>query len=332
MEYHDYDQPIWTAYRWMNRFLHGRGFQYTQSCKHLGIKTQRSVHKIEDYYEIAAKKRKLFWQSPLDNFQTNILRVGLLGFLECMTFKMTALSASKLSLWNPRNLMNSLSTGQGLVKGLYKGNGYAMVQFGLAHALPASLSQRVCEKTNTVVIDPFKYIGYSAMINLLLYPLQVAKLMMYNNPISLRLDSNLKAALCSNRALSSHLMYSAKNSFFVGSLAYLFSKDWSFESLLIAPVTLAYYVTSVQNYTDFQKSFGLKTERISTILRSNLGRNMFAFMVLMNFGIGYRYFGMASHDRIKSEYIHENEAKGMMPGYAHRTRQFRDRRLHNKNK
>ena len=332
MEYNDYEHPIMTAFLKTNRFLHGRGYQYTLSCKHLGVKPQRSVHKIDDYYEIAALKRKLFWQSPLDNFQTNFLRVGLLGFLEAMTFKMTILSSSKLSLWNPRNLMNSLSTGNGLVRGLYKGNLYGMLQFGLAHALPAAWSQRVNEKTNTVVIDPVKYIGYSTLMNFLLYPLNMCKLLMYNNPVNAFLLSKLKCGLSNPNTIGSHIKYSIKNSFFIGVLAYLFSKDWSLESFLIAPATLAYYITSVQNYSDFQKSFGNKTERISTILRSNLGRSMFGLLLLVNFGIGYRYFGMTSHERIKSDYINENEAKGMLPSYAHRTRQFRDLEKYNRNK
>jgi len=285
--------------------------------------TQRYVHKIDDYYEISALKRKLFWQSPFDNFQVNFLRVGLLGFLESMVFQMTLLSSSKLSLYSPKQLMNSLSRGSGLLSGIYRANLYSMVQFGLVHALPASQAQYVDSETKTVVINYPKYLGMSFLMNLVLMPLQMRKLDL--------LRFNTKSQL-TPLALKSHAIYSAKNSLFVGSLAYLFSKDWSLQSLLIAPLSLAYYVTSIHSYTEFQRSAGVKTERLYTIIRSNLSRKMFGVFLLANMFAGYRYFGFASHDRIKSDYINENEAKGMMGSYAHRTRQFRERANYNQKK
>lgn len=319
MEYTDYDNTLWTTGNWIDRFLHGRGKQATFSSSHSGLLSNRFVHQVDEYYELPAFKRKLFWQSPFDNLTTNFLRVGLLGFLERMVCQMTLLSPSKLKVFSPRQLMNSLSSGNGMYFGLYRGNGIGMLQFAFAHALPASLSQTIDPDTNTVVISPLKYLGLSFLFNLLAMPLQITKLSLFNN-------MNWRSLFCPQKLNSSvlraHVTYSATNSLFIGSLAYIYSKDWSPSSLLLLPLSLGLYLGSLQSYVDFQNSFKLKTERFNSIVRSNLGRGMFSVLLLANLTVGFRYFGMASHDRIKKDYIEEHEAKGMFKGYALRTKQF----------
>lgn len=327
MEYNDYDTNIWSAATWFSRFLHGRGMQATFACKDTGILSHRSVYKIDEHYEIPALKRKLFWQSPLDNFQVNLIRVGLLGFLERMTFQMTLLKPTKLESFSPRQLMNSLSVGRGLMPGIYRGNGLGMLQFGLVHALPASLSQKIDPKTNTVIIHPLKYFMYSFGMNLLTMPLQVAKLNLYNGA-----NNMLKLNLLSIRLIPNHLLYSAKNSLLIGSVAYCFSKDWGLESLAIFPLTLALYLGSIQTNINFRRTMNLSSESLLQITRSNLSRSLFSLIVLVNFTMGYRFFGMTSHERIKSDYINENEARGMMKAYKFRTKHFRRAEYFNKSK
>jgi hypothetical protein len=287
------------------------------------------VGRIDDYHDIAAYKRKLFWQTPADNFQTNILRVGLLGFLDRMVYQMSLLSGDKLRLYSPGQVMKSLSLGRGMTSGLYKGNGVAMLQFAVTHALPATCAQKVDPRTNTVVVDWSRYVFCSFALNLFAAPLQMAKLALYNN-------QSMKSVLCrtnwTGSFLKSHLLYSAHNSAFVGILAYLFSQDWSPQSLLIAPASLAFYFSSVHRNIDFQQSSGLTTERFNNIIRSKLGRSMFSVILLANLFAGYRYFGMTSHGRIKEEYVHNHEAKGMLDDYYLRTRQFRDDVGYNKAK
>ena len=320
MNYTDYDNSLWRTGTWIDKFLHGRGKQATFSSTHSGLLSERYVHQIDDYHEIAGLKRKLFWQSPFDNLTTNFLRIGLLGFLERMVCQMTLLSPSKLRLYSPRQLMNSLSNGNGMFSGLYRGNAVGMLQFGLVHALPASLAQEIDPETNTVIISPFKYLGASVFFNLLAMPLQLSKLSLFNN---LSWKCLLSSQAFSSQLFRAHMTYSVSNSLFVGSLAYVYSKDWSPQSLLLLPLSLGFYLGSLQSYVDFQRAVGIKTEAFTSIMRSNLGRAMFGFFALVNMGVGFRYFGMASHKRIKMDYIEENEAKGLFPAYELRTRHFR---------
>ena len=317
MNYTDYDNSLWKTASWMDVFLHGRGKQATFSQTHSGILSERYVHQIDDYHEIAGLKRKLFWQSPFDNLTTNFLRIGLLGFMERMLCQMTVLSPSKLKVYSPRQLMNSLSNGTGMFSGLYRENAIGMLQLGFAHALPASLSQEIDPKTNTVVISPFKYLGTSFLFNLLAMPLQISKLSLFNN---LNWKGLFSQKLFSPSLLRAHATYSASNSLFIGSLAYVYSKDWSPQSLLLLPLSLGFYIGSVTSYVDLQRGVGFKTEAFSSILRSNLGRGMFGLLTLVNLGIGFRFFGMASHKRLKADYIEENEAKGRFQSYELRTR------------
>lgn len=327
MEYNDYKPILLRASDWIQNFLHGRGKLAADSSILDGVYSDRNVQKMDDYYEIPARKRKLFWQTPFENFQTNILRVGLLGFLERMLFQMTLLSPSKLSLFSPKSLMNSIPKRTNAWNGLYRGNGLAILQFYFAHAIPASKAQKINSKTNTIVIDPVDYFKYSFIFNILFAPVQFMKLQLYNN-ISNKFT--WKSGWLSQSFLRAHLFYSVQNTLFVGSLAYLFSKDWSLCSLLIAPLTFGMYLSSLQTNIDFQKSFGVKSENLIKISKSNLGRGMFSLLLLVNFVAGFRYFGMASHERLKADFIRENEAKGLLNSYLFKTKQFREEEKFNR--
>lgn len=327
MEYYDYDSWGTKTLERIDRYLHGRGKHISNTSIHNGLISDWQVQRIDDYYELPALKRKFFFQSPFDNFQTNIFRVGMLGFLERMTFQLSLLQVSKLNTYSPKNLMNCLSQGKGMLKGIYKGNGLAMLQFGLVHALPASYAQKVDSETNTVKIDMMKYFSLSFLFNVLAAPLQMAKLGLYTN-------KSIKASLCPSLLTPSfafsHLLYSAHNSLFIGTLAYLFSQDFTPQSLLIAPVSLAYYLSSIHRNINIQKGLNLQPERVHTVLKSNLGRSMFPVLLLANCFAGFRYFGFMNHGRMMEEYVHENEAKGMFKGYELRTKQFRDWERYNR--
>ena len=338
MELADYEPWYQSLVKKTNYFLSSRGKQATQSADIFELEARRQVGDIDYYNSLPTLKRKLFYQTTSENFQTNLVRVGLFGILEKLVFHLPSLSTASLNLFDYKAVAGSLKGKSNYLFGTLKGNGLHMTQFYFTHAVAANWSQTVNQKTGFVQINPIKYFATAFIMNLLAFPLAFSRLHLYENP-----NSTFRQALSTigkrfkhpdpmvaARMVSRHINNSFATSGLICGLAYFGSKDFSIETLALLPLTGAYYMYLISDSINFRAKESIANDHtVVRIAKSNAGRSLFAVLLLINVFAGYRYAGFSSHDRINEDYTAKHEIQGMFAGYMQRTKHFRESRRYN---
>lgn len=337
IELADYEPVLITLHRKFNQYFSGRGMIATFSANHQKIASKMHINDVDYYYSLSNKKRRLFYQTKRDNLESNLLRVGVFGFLDRAIALSASLSQIRLTQTSLLANLKGASQRNGHF-GMFRGTGMFIFQFYFGHMMAATISQEKDSSNRFVQINPVKYLSSSLAFNLMLFPVNFARHWLYYSP-----SSNIEGAVVAmgdiinnpkkvGSFLKGSAQYSLGMTLLVPSLAFLGSQDVSPLTLGIIPLTLMYHRLA-QNYSrTVLKSLDLPYQTKSVLQFSNLSKSLFAVGVLVNLFAGFRFAGMASHERILEDYVKEHEVLGETPDYLTRTRHFFDVESFNRNK